>query len=200
MIIALFGGSFDPIHLGHENVVRSLLDAQPDIDRLIIMPARVNPFKLDKRSAVSPEDRLEMCRLAFAHIEKCVISDYEIMRDTPSYTVETIRYLKSQYNDAELILAVGSDSLESLPRWYEAEEIIKSAVICAVSRSDEDISNIRQYALAVEKMGGTVRIINAEPFEISSTELREKIRKNENIACYINENVVNYIREKNIYC
>lgn len=199
MIVSVFGGSFDPVHLGHENAVRSLLEAIPEIDRMIIMPARVNPFKTGKAPGASPEQRLEMCRIAFGETPKCEISDYEISRQEPSYTVHTLEHLHGKYPHSRFILALGSDSLESLPKWHRFEDIIRLADIAAVSRSDADSARILGYAENVENAGGRVKIIRTEPFEISSTEIRKKILKSEDISCYMNKNVVKYIVNEKIY-
>lgn len=196
---ALFGGSFDPVHLGHVNVVKSLVEQIPDLDRVIIMPAFVNPFKKDSGPHAQAEQRIEMCRLAFGDIPLCQVSDYEIKQGGLSYTILTLEYLHSIYPDERLILTVGSDSLQSLPRWFRAEDILKLADIAAVSRSEEDSRKINSFSDSISDMGGSVEIISSKPFEISSTEIRKKILNNNEISCYIPENVVEYILCKKIY-
>lgn len=201
MMTALFGGSFDPIHKGHRNVVDSLLKQMPDIDRVIIMPAHVNPFKSeeDRTGRATDEQRLEMCRLAFADEPRCIISDYEITQGGLSYTVLTLEHLRELYPHDRFILTLGSDSLKSLPHWYRFDEIAALAEIAAVSRSAEDSLKIADYSAAVEKAGGRVKIIEAEPFDISSTYIRKNFFKNEDLSCYIDKNVVEYIMSENIY-
>lgn len=199
MITALFGGSFDPVHKGHVNAVRSLINAFPDIERVIIMPAYVNPFKAKGRPPAEGKHRMKMCRLAFRDITQCVVSDHEIKAEGLSYTADTLEYLKTQYPHDRLFLTVGSDSLESLPRWNRFETIISIAEIAAVSRSAEDKERINVLSEPVARAGGKVHIIKAEPFEISSTEIREKIINNKDITCYMDENVVKYIMQNNVY-
>ena len=201
MITALFGGSFDPIHLGHKNVVKSLLESSLGIDRVIIMPAFVNPFKAGNEPAVhaSSEQRLEMCRLAFGDIPQCVVSDWEIAQGGVSYTVNTLEQLKKTYTTDKFILIMGSDSLASLDRWHRFEDIIRLADIAAVSRSDNDSRDIDKNAEGLRNMGARVHIVRSEPFEISSTEIRKKIINNQEISCYIDENVVKYIMFNEIY-
>lgn len=198
---ALFGGSFDPVHLGHVNAVRSLIDSELEIDRVIIMPAYVNPFKQhdDRSRRADSRQRLEMCRIAFSQLPMCEISDHEISKKDVSYTVLTLEHLHRLYPDDSFILTVGSDSLESLPRWYRFEDIIKLARIAAVSRCDEDCAKIEAYRKNIENAGGTVHIINTEPFDISSTEIRKKILNNQEISCYVDQNVVKYIMTEKIY-
>ncbi|MCM1579612.1 MAG: nicotinate (nicotinamide) nucleotide adenylyltransferase [Ruminococcus sp.] len=198
---ALFGGSFDPPHLGHVNAVKSLIRAFDEIERVIIMPAYVNPFKSEGMSAGSAtaEQRVEMCGIAFGNIPKCEVRDFEAKRECPSYTYVTLRELKKEFPDEKMILALGSDSLKSLPGWKNAEEIFHSAIIAAAARSKEDEGKISLYAEKIRRLGGDVRIVPTVPFEISSTEIRKKILNNENLSCYMDENVVKYIRENNIY-
>ncbi|MGN1089914.1 MAG: nicotinate (nicotinamide) nucleotide adenylyltransferase [Huintestinicola sp.] len=200
MTIALFGGSFDPVHKGHVNAVSSLLMQERDIDKVMIMPAAVNPFKVGNSPAATAEDRLNMCRLAFERFPQCEISEHEISESGISYTVNTLEWLREEYPNSRLILTVGSDSLESLPRWFRAEDIFRMADIAAVSRSDEDSRKITNFAKAAEKAGARVIIVKAEPFEVSSTEIREKILKNQDISCYMDENVVKYILSRQLYC
>lgn len=199
MITALFGGSFDPVHKGHVNAVKSLIREFCDIERVIIMPAYVNPFKAKGRPPAEGKHRMNMCRLAFGDICVCSVSDYEIKSEGLSYTADTLEYLKARYPDDRLFLTVGSDSLESLPRWNRFNSIIKIAEIAAVSRSEEDKKRIKALSEPVTRAGGTVHIIKTDPFEISSTEIREKIINNKDITCYMDENVVKYIMQNNVY-
>lgn len=204
--VALFGGSFDPVHLGHVNAVRSLIRGFPGIERVIIMPAYVNPFKageaLEGLRRASPLQRVEMCRIAFKDMPKCEVRDFEARRESPSYTYVTLRALKEEFPGKEIILAVGSDSLESLPGWKNAEEIFANAVIAAAARSEADNAcegGIYRYAEEIRRLGGDVRIIPTTPFEISSTEIRKKILNNEDLTCYMDKNVVEYIIGNKIY-
>lgn len=201
MITALFGGSFDPVHLGHINAVRSLLESEIAPDRVIIMPAFVNPFKagINTENRADCGQRLEMCRLAFGQLPRCYVSDYEIKKGCISYTSDTLEYLKSTYPDDELVLTVGSDSLATLPTWNKADYIISTARIAAVSRSEEESHTIEGCSEAVKAMGGRVTIIKTRPFDISSTEIRKKIVNNQDISCYVDKNVVQYIVSESIY-
>ncbi len=199
--IALYGGSFDPVHKGHENAVNALLSSGLNISETIIMPAFVNPFKagIDRSRRASDIQRLEMCRIAFEHFPHCTVSDFEISRGDISYTVLTLEMLREKYPHKRLILTVGSDSLESLPKWFKFKDIINYADIAAISRSDRDSGRLDMLAEIIRREGGTVHIIKAKPFEISSTEIREKIMNNCDISCYISENVVKYINSEKIY-
>ncbi|MCI7767377.1 MAG: nicotinate (nicotinamide) nucleotide adenylyltransferase [Oscillospiraceae bacterium] len=201
MTTALFGGSFDPVHLGHVNAVKALLRSSLAPDRVIIMPAFVNPFKagLDMENRAGCEDRLQMCRLAFKALPHCEVSDFEIKKATLSYTADTLEHLREIYPENKLILMMGSDSLETLPTWNRFHDIIRMAHIAAVSRSSEESRRIEGYSEAVRAAGGRVTVIETEPFDISSTEIRKKIVNNQDISCYVDGNVVKYIMSKSIY-
>lgn len=198
-VTALFGGSFDPVHMGHINAVKSLLRHFPEITRVIIMPAFVNPFKCGNEPRAAVYQRLEMCKLAFSDIPCCIVSDMEISRGGSSYTVITLEHLREKYPHDRLILTVGSDSLESLPRWYRAADIMKMADIAAIARSDTDMQRAAEISDNAVRAGARVTLVPTAPFEISSTEIRKKILNNDDISCYVPENVVKYIRCNKIY-
>ncbi len=197
----LFGGSFDPVHSGHTNAVKAVLESCLSPDRVIIMPAFVNPFKQDgdRSGRASAEQRFEMCRLAFEHFSVCTVSDYEISKRGPSYTVDTLEYLCGKYPQDRLILMLGSDSLQTLPMWKSFDRIISLAEVAVVSRSRQDILKVEEYGASVSAAGGTVHIISSPPFDISSTQIRKKIFNNEDISCYVDLKVVKYIISENIY-
>ena len=192
----LYGGSFDPVHNGHINAVRSVIN-ELSPDRMIIMPAYVSPFKADKSINVSVSDRLRMCELAFGSFPCCEISDYEIQKADISYTVDTIRFLREKYMDERLILAIGSDSLRSLKHWRRCEEIFATADIAAVSRIEGE--DLTEDAAAIERAGGRVTIVHTKPFEISSTELRGMIAAGEDVSGFLPDSVLYYIKEKSLY-
>lgn len=198
-VTAIFGGSFDPVHLGHVSAVRALIAAVPDISRVIVMPASVSPFKMDRAPGAAPEQRLEMCRRAFGNDPKCEISDYEINAAGVSYTINTLEYLREKYTKEKLLLTLGSDSLATLPKWYRFTDIIKIADIAAISRSEEDSGKISGYAEKVRSLGGNVLIVQTAPFEISSSRIREMIGENKDISPYVDEKTAEYIKENKIY-
>ena len=109
MRIGIFGGSFNPIHNGHLNVIKNAKD-RLSLDRLIIMPAKVAPHKQNAQMA-DEKDRYEMCRLAVMNIDGAEVSDYEISKDEVSYSVITLRHFKELYPDAELCFIMGCDML-----------------------------------------------------------------------------------------
>lgn len=200
MRTAIFGGSFNPIHNGHVNLVRETAE-KAALDRVIVMPTFISPFKKDSDVFVADgADRLEMCRLAFEDMPFVSVSDYELSRRKVSYTVETLRHYKATLPDDELYFIMGSDMLLSLTKWYCFEEIMRLCTIIAASReeNENDIEGLRNKADDLANYGKVI-VINISAFEVSSTEIREKIIKNQDISCYMPQNVVKYILDKNLY-
>ena len=195
---AVFGGSFDPVHNGHVNLVKQIYDSVP-LDEIIIMPARVSPFKQDT-VPTSESQRLEMCRLAFEELPFVTVSDYEISRPEVSYTVNTIKHLREIYPDDELFFIMGSDMLLSFEKWYKFEEILSICTVIAASREDgeKDMESLKKQA---ESLGqyGRVMVVSTGVYVMSSTEIREKLKNSSDISCYVPENVVKYILDNRLY-
>lgn len=193
---AIFGGSFNPVHNGHINLVREMID-EIHPDRVIIVPTGISPFKQGIKPMFSGEDRLKMCRLAFGGFPECSVSSYEVDNEGVSYTVLTLRHFRQMYPDDELFFIVGSDMLLSLKRWYRFEEIMQLATIAAASREDGDFDDLRKTADELSQFGRVI-LIKITPFPLSSTEIREKIENKQDFSCYLPEKVVKYILDKNV--
>lgn len=196
--IALFGGSFDPVHNGHVNLVRETAEKN-SLDRVIVMPTFISPFKQEKKAA-DGEHRLEMCRIAFENIPYVNVSDYELSRQCVSYSVDTVSCFYKKYPEDELFFIMGSDMLLSFDKWHRYKDILKMCTIIAASRENggSDIEFLRKKAVELSDFG-RVLVTEISAFELSSTEIREKILKNCDLSCYMDKNVVKYIEENNVY-
>jgi nicotinate-nucleotide adenylyltransferase len=156
MAIALFGGSFDPPHSGHLGVIHEALKSLP-IEKLIIVPAYVNPFK--KGTHASATLRLKWLQTIFEGNEKVEVSDFEILKGCPVRTIETVRhYLKK---DPDIYLIIGADNLEDLSKWHRFDEL-DSLVTWVIAKRDQQKIDTRYLTLDVN-----------EP--ISSSRLRQSI-------------------------
>ncbi len=195
--IAIFGGTFNPIHNGHINLVNEV-SSHLNPDRIIIMPTKIPPHKQADNLA-GENDRINMCRLAFENNEKIEISDYEISQPGKSYSVLTLRYFKEKFPASKLFFVMGSDMLLSFHTWYNYEEILQLATLIAVSRKEDDSEKILEYKDRLSKMGGECIIIPIKPFEISSSQIRGAISQNQEYSCYLPEKVVKYIRCNKLY-
>ena len=197
MKTAIFGGSFNPIHNGHIQLVNTFID-NLRLDREIIIPAYVSPFK-EKDNSVMPEQRLEMCRLAFEDNKKVEVSDIEIRRGGASYTYMTLAELSEKYKGDEFFLITGADMFMSVHTWKHPEIIFRIATICGIPREGEDIYSLHRQAEYLKKLGAKTEILDISVMTVSSTEIRRKIREGRSISGLVPEAVENYIRKNKLY-
>jgi len=157
--VAIFGGSFDPPHKGHQEIVEKALKLL-DIDRLIILPAFLNPFK--EHSLASAEQRLQWCQTLFAALPRVEVSDYEIRMGRPVYTVESLRHFQKKYEVVYLI--IGADNLPTIEHWRDFDTLNREVTWAVAGRAG--------CPLHTEKLKRWVFLPVDQP--ISSTEIREK--------------------------
>lgn len=194
--IALFGGSFNPIHNGHLHLAQTV-HQQCGLDRMLLMPSGTAPHKSSDAYAPAA-DRLAMCRLAAEPYPWLEVSDYELTKPGKSYTVETLRYLHSRFPEDALFLLTGSDMLLSFDNWYCWQEILTLAGLLCVSRGTEPEDVLRQKAAELSSYG-QVTVVHAKPLPMSSSQIRHKIELCRKFSCYLPENVVQYIMLHGLY-
>ncbi len=192
MKIGIFGGTFNPPHKGHTRLAREAA-RELGLDRMLIMPSCIPPHKIPGKLA-SGDNRLEMCRLAFED-SFFEISSMELDRGSKSYTVETLRELKKIYPEDELYFIIGSDMLSTFTQWYCWEEILELAFICAASREKGFEPDMTPYT---EEQKKRFVLLDAEPFEVSSTQLRRIIAR-EAETDLLDEKVRQYIEDNDLY-
>lgn len=197
--IGIFGGTFNPPHLAHKSIAMKM-KKEANLDEIVVIPTFVPPHKQAKDLA-SAADRLQMCKLTFFE-PFFSVSDEEIKRQGKSYTYDTLKARKEKSND-ELFLIVGSDMLLSFDKWYRYEDILSMATLCAVSRSGKDsLSKLKTYAkekLNLSEEKGNVVFLCVEPFELSSTLVRSKIKAEEDITGLVEEKTGEYIKKRGLY-
>jgi nicotinate (nicotinamide) nucleotide adenylyltransferase len=144
MNIGIYGGSFNPVHFGHVNVARQAL-ADLMLDKLIVVPANVSPFKTAAHDSASgfPWDRIEMVRNAFSKMDRVVVDEREVMRGGVSYAIDTVREIAAENPGAKIYFIVGEDSVEGLPHWKDSEELAKIVEFKAYPRTKESSTEIR---------------------------------------------------------
>lgn len=197
MRTGIFGGSFNPVHKGHIHLAESIKN-ELELDRIILVPSGNSPHRSMAEYA-GGEDRLEMLKLAAQGKEWLEVSDYELNSDRISYSIYTVEHFRRKFPEDKLFLLVGSDMLLSFDKWYKFREILKKATLAVVSRSSGDLLKLKEKAEDLSQYG-EILISEAEPFMMSSTEIREKIKKNLDLTCYLEKNVVQYIKLKGLYC
>lgn len=196
MRIGIYGGSFNPVHNGHIHLALSAAE-ELQLDRIFLVPSLISPHRSSAEYAPSG-DRLEMLRVACAVSDKLDVCDYEIKSERKSYTIYTVEEFRRRFPDDELFLLVGSDMLMIFETWNRFEEILQETTLAVVSRKDGDRESLVKKAHELRKYGKII-ICSAQPLEISSTEIRKKIAKNENFSCYLDKNVVQYITSNKLY-
>lgn len=197
--IGIFGGTFNPIHLGHIRLGQLVLD-EIKLDKILYIPDNTPPHKSDKDLACG-EDRLNMINISLKDFDNMESSDIELNREGKSYTFETLLELKNVYPNDELYLITGADMFLTLDKWREPETIFKTANIIGVSRVKSDFEKMEEYAENVIKpMGAKVFMLSQTVFDTaSSTYVRENIDDYQKIKDMITPEVYRYITEKGLY-
>ncbi|MDO4607718.1 MAG: nicotinate (nicotinamide) nucleotide adenylyltransferase [Clostridia bacterium] len=188
--IAIFGGTFNPFHIGHYEMLSSICKLEY-IDKVFLMPDKIPPHKTCDFLA-SDTDRINMCDLIakeFKKVELCLI---EFEREGKSYTVDTVKLLKQKYPDDNFYIVIGGDMLTSFDTWYNWQELLTLVGVIAFKR--DGIVNFDEAYDKLTKSGGNITIINNEITDISSTKLRQKVDKS-----LLPTSIYNYIIEKGIY-
>ena len=177
MKIAMFGGSFNPPHLGHVEAARSVVDCVKP-DRLLIMPTFVSPHKVMADDTPTPEVRAELCRIAFAGIPEAEVSDLEMRREGKSYTADTLAQLKEMYPNDDLVLIMGTDMILSLEKWSRPEMIMALAEIAVLLRGvDEDADVLAHIHYLREKYGARITLLEAGVYPAASTDVRNALKQ-----------------------
>lgn len=197
--VGIFGGSFNPPHIGHIRAARSFCKkALPDV--LMVIPSFIPPHKvLDE---VGAEKRLEMARLAFSDIYSNVeISDCEIKRGGKSYTLYTVNEIRGKYPECDIALYVGSDMFLSFDTWHKAEELFKMCSIHVMPRFDDMAALEAKAGEYSQKYNADIVFIEDEFYEMSSTLLRKAVEdgNTEFLKANLSENVLEYIKREKLY-
>jgi len=189
--LGIFGGTFDPPHIGHLIVARDVLDAL-GLDRLLFMPARVPPHKRD-RTITSADLRLAMLRVAVEGDPALEVSDLELAREGASYSVETLRRLREERPDDELFFIIGADQYAELHTWREPEEIARLARLVVIPRGDVEPGDV---APELEPEHDVVEVTR---IALSSTEVRERVRQGRSIRYIVPDGVRAVVEAQALY-
>ena len=198
MRIAIYGGSFNPPHIGHAEAARAACEALKP-DKFLVIPTYVPPHKELERNSPGPEERLVMCRLAFGDLPGVKVSDMEIRREGKSYTAETVDALMEKYPNAEICIVMGTDMFLSFKSWYRWQYMLENCTLAVLSREDFDRREIERFKDELEaEYDAHVILIPHTPLPMSSTEIREKLRRGLG-ADQLSEAVYAYIIRKGFY-
>ncbi len=194
MKIGIFGGTFDPPHIGHMNLAQSAL-AHLELDEIIWMPTFQNPLKVKNR-ATPGKDRLEMVKLATADHPNMAVSDAEVSRRGPSYTVDTLSELQF-VRPADYWFILGSDSLKTLPQWKQPERLLRLCRIAAAVRPP--VNPVEALLLLPPHFRDRIDLFEMNPVEISATEIRNNVARGRSIEPWVSKPVIKYIQDNKLY-
>lgn len=186
MRLGVYGGAFDPPHLGHLVAASDACDAL-GLDRLLWVPSAVHPLKAVGTAA---SVRLEMVRAAIEGDPRFAADDLELRRTGPSYTVDTLRELRAREPDAQLFFLTGADNLADLPRWREPDEIARLATLAVVSRAGETLPAGGPFPAVA---------VTVTRLDVSSTEIRRRVAAGQSIRYLVPEAVRAVIARERLY-
>ncbi|MCS7304648.1 MAG: nicotinate-nucleotide adenylyltransferase [Thermoguttaceae bacterium] len=198
--LGIFGGSFDPVHYGHLLLAENARE-QCRLDRVIFVPAGLPPHKQNQPRA-SAEDRIAMLQLAIAGHEAFEISRCEVDRQGISYTIDTVRYFRSQEPDAELFLILGGDMLRDLPTWREAKELLRLAQPVVAYRPGWDQAiweHLNTIASPAQIAHIRTCLIRMPLVDFSSSEIRRRVAAGQTIRYQTPPAVEQYILTHGLY-
>ncbi len=190
--VGIFGGAFDPPHLGHVRLAE-LCSERLGLEELLIVPTYHSPHK--PTPLTDYEDRMEMCRLAFTK-KIYSVSDIERQLGGIGYSIDMLRAVKPLYRKGtKFFLIIGSDMLFSFKNWFKYESVLKECTVTAAAREEDSYTDMCEFAAEL----GRVKVLNLPVTELSSTEIREKLKKGESTEGLLPSAVYKYIKEEKIY-
>lgn len=200
MKIGIYGGTFNPIHFGHLNLAIEIKEKH-HLDKILMIPAWKNPLRVEEE-IISAKHRLEMAKLAIEGIEGMEIIDWEAKRPEPSFTVDTVTFLKEkdlQKGDHNsYFLLVGADTIENFMNWKDPKKIIEIAPLLIGQRNGDALitpTNAPEWLKSAMQKG----ITPIKIFEISATEIRDRLKKNLYCGHLVPQKVLDYIKHNHLY-
>lgn len=201
--LGVFGGTFDPIHIGHLIAADAVVEAL-DLDRLLFVPAQRSPRKSDDPSA-SDADRVAMLDAATAGDDRFAVDHVDLDRPPPSFTVDTLRALSAAHPDAELHFVVGLDSFLDLPNWHDPSGIAALAHLAVVDRpgyaasSEERDVRLTALTASMPSLLGRWTLVDAPLVDLSATDIRQRVAAGRSIRWRVPEAVASHIAARGIY-
>ena len=194
--IGVFGGTFNPVHLGHVRLAENYIKAL-GLQRLLVIPTRTPPHKAAPHLP-DGQIRLRLCQLAFADIPQVQVSDMELRRSGKSFTVDTLRQLHQLYPQAELFLLVGSDMFLTFSQWKDWQEILKLATLCTAARNIGELDALNSCAQQLSQYG-SVMVFDFPVLPLSSTQVRQELTAGHDCTSLVGEAVYREILKLGLY-
>lgn len=195
--IGLFGGTFDPIHLGHVNMINQLCE-QMQLDRVLFIPSYIPPHK-HKPHMTSYTDRLMMTRLAVAEEPRFEVSAYESEQETPSYTYHTVMHFSKVYSNDMLYYIMGVDAFNDIETWYHWQELLQMTNFIVVDRPDRTLTISEVTKEILRESPYKVHHLALHTLPVSSTMVRKRLLAKESVADCLAPAVQKYIEDHQLY-
>ena len=195
--IGIMGGTFDPIHMGHL-ITAEMVRTDAHLDEILFIPSARPPHK-DGARAASAEDRLIMTERAVQDNPYFSVSDIELRRDGPSYTVDTIAELRADLGEAEIFFITGADAMNDLYRWHEPELLLRSCRFIVATRQGAPLDELLIAEKFTAEERSHIQVLPTPHLEISSTVIRARVRAGLSIRHLVPRTVEEYIRERGLY-
>jgi nicotinate-nucleotide adenylyltransferase len=193
--LAIFGGTFDPVHYGHLRLAEEAREAA-NLERVLFMPAFVSPFRTTEPLSAA-DFRVQMLRLAVQHNPCFEVSEMEIERGGVSYTIDTLRAIRQQHPEAELFLILGADALQGFMGWREPYAIAQECRLLVGVRPNYDLQSALEQL--PEPIRQRVQPVRMTPLGISASDIRQRVRTGRSIRYLTPQNVIEYIQGHRLY-
>lgn len=194
MYTVIFGGTFNPFHIGHYEILRAL-NSDPQVEKILLMPDRLPPHKTSE-FLIDDETRTQMCRIVSEDFPKCELSLIEFEREGKSYTVDTVKLLKERYPDRDFAFAIGGDMFVSFKKWRKYEELIKMLSFFVFKRSATDTQEFDKVFEELTAEGMKIILKDEVIPAVSSTQLRRDFEKSKHL---LPEKVYYYLKDRGVY-
>jgi len=197
-VIGVFGGSFNPIHIGHL-IIAEFAREQFHLEKVLFVPAKNPPHKESVDNHTS-QHRYKMVQIAVKDNTFFDVSGIELNREGPSYTSDTLQELKSLYPDQKLYFICGADSIVNIKTWHSIENIFLSADMIVVNRPDVNETDVKKISeWLTDRYNASIHFCNMPDIEISSTMIRKRIKEGFSVRYMVPEEVLKYIRLHRLY-
>lgn len=191
MKIGIYGGSFNPVHIGHTSLAQAICE-QKLVDEVWLVVSPLNPFKRNmSEELLDDRVRLKMAEIAVEGIKCIKVSDIEFDMPKPSYTFDTLKVLKEKYPQHEFCLIIGADNWLAFRKWYKSDEIMANHNIIVYRRPGFEID--------LSCVPENVAVASTELYDVSSTQIREGIKNGADVSKYLNPEVLAYINANGLY-
>ena len=195
--IGILGGTFDPIHLGHTELAQKAQE-HLELETVLFVPGGILPHK-SSETIENKQHRLNMVKLAVSGFDKFQVSDYEVLKNSVCYTVDTLAHFQTVYKDSVLYFISGSDILFDLPDWKDTGKILKQCELVVFTRSNEYERILKQAEKIRAEFDASIHLYIENILNVSSTQIREALKTNKSCDEFLDDHVMQYINENGLY-